>query len=226
MFQHQGMWLPDGEKHFPSWMDKNGELVDGRGTYQLKKWRACLPWIKSVRVAVDVGAHVGFWSIRMCEKFEFVHCFEPMEPMRACLFENMKWHNNFCVHPKALGERGGLVFMNYDPADSGNTHIGRACAMNDDDPSSVEVCPLDELALERVDFIKVDTEGSEAAVLKGAAETLRRWKPCVIVEQKQRKMAVNYGTSGTPAVDVLREMGAVLRQEIGGDYILSWPDAA
>ena len=42
MFQFQGMWLPDGEKHFPEWMRANGELVDGRGTYPMKKIRAAL----------------------------------------------------------------------------------------------------------------------------------------------------------------------------------------
>ena len=31
MFQHQGIWLPDGEKHFPEWMTRNGEIVNGKG---------------------------------------------------------------------------------------------------------------------------------------------------------------------------------------------------
>jgi len=215
MFEHQGIWLPDGEKHFPQWMDKNGELVDGKGTYQLKKWRACLPWIRNWRNAVDVGSHVGLWTMRMVKWFEFVYCFEPMLEFSACALENLKWSNNFAIHPVVLGAEAGTAAMDYRPEDSGNTHAipGTGYAMK----------TLDSFCLENVDFIKIDCEGGEQAVLRGGLETLERCRPCVIVEQKQHKMAANYGTSGTPAVDLLRGIGAVLRQEIGGDFILSWP---
>jgi hypothetical protein len=44
----------------------------------------------------------------------------------------------------------------------------------------------------------------------------------VIVEQKQHKLGPNFRIKGTPAVDMLRAMGAKLRKELGGDYICSW----
>lgn len=213
MFQFQGIWLPDGEAHFPSWMQKNGEIVEGRGTYQIKKWRACLPWIKSRRVAIDVGAHVGFWSIQMAKRFQQVHAFEPMQVFRDCFRANIK-DGSVYLYSNALGATTGFVAMNYDPADSGNTHVAPG--------NEVMIRLLDEFAFNDVGFIKIDCEGYEAEVIKGAEETLMRCRPCVIVEQKQHKMTKNYGTSGTPAVDLLRGMGAVLRKELGGDYILSW----
>lgn len=226
MFQHQGVWLPDGEAHFPGWMDKHGEIVDGRGTYQLKKWRACLPWIKDFRVAVDVGAHVGFWAHQMAQKFELVHCFEPVSEFRYCLFENMKWAANFVVHPEALGAKPGRVVMK-TPAldggiDSGGTHVERAAAVNDEDPAVVEMRALDSYGFEKLDFLKLDCEGYEEQVLLGATMTLHRWKPCVIVEQKPHKLKPNFGIDGTPACDLLRRMGAKQRAVISGDYIFSW----
>jgi hypothetical protein len=81
---------------------------------------------------------------------------------------------------------------------------------------------LDEFDLQDVDFIKIDTEGHELFVLKGARDTLERCKPCVMVEQKPGK-AQQFGLPQTAAVDYLRELGAVLRGELSGDYILSWP---
>ena len=222
MFQHQNIWLPDGEKHFQEWMTKNGEEVDGKGTYQIKKWRACEPWIKQWRVAVDIGSHVGLWTMQMVKRFQFVHCFEPMEQFRACFFENMKWANNFALHPVALGAKGGMCFMGYDPADSGNTHVFRMAAVNDDDQAAVKMETLDEHRVGAVDFIKVDVEGFEDRILYGAENTLKLWRPCVIVEQKQHKMAKNFGESGRPACAFLEKLGAKLRQEISGDYIYSW----
>jgi FkbM family methyltransferase len=224
-------------------MDKNGELVDGRGTYQLKKWHACLPWIKNWRTAVDVGAHVGFWSMQMAKRFKNVFAYEPMREYRDCFLRNVDpedWEARAIVEgwgcggrdcnvelfPYALGAGRGRVKMVVPRLDggldTGGTHVGT-------EGEEVELRRLDDEFLhvpDAVDFIKIDCEGYEAEVVRGAEGLIRAARPCVIVEQKQHKMAANYGTSGTPAVDLLREMGAVLRHEIGGDYILSWPDAA
>jgi len=214
MFQFQEIWLPDGEKHFPQWMEKNGELVDGKGTYQLKKWMACQPWIKQFRNAIDVGSHVGLWAMQMVKKFEFVYCFEPMPEFTECALENLKWAHNFAIDPVALGPQAGFVGMDYRPEDSGNTHVvaGEGFRMK----------ALDSYEFENVDFIKIDCEGSEHDVISGARETLLRCKPCVIVEQKQHKLKANYGITGTPAVAMLMTLGAEVSQKISGDFILTW----
>ena len=230
MFQFQNIWLPDGEKHFPEWMARNGELVDGRGTYQIRKWRACLPWIKQWREAVDVGAHVGLWSMQMKKQFETVHAFEPVEAFQACLERNagpvdhdqdvrgMSDTRPVVLYPYALGAAPGSVSMTIPPLgeglDTGGTHVGGV--------GDIAMFTLDSFDLEQVDFIKIDCEGYEHHVLEGARETLLRCKPCVIVEQKPHKLGPNFGITGTPAVDLLRGMGAVLRREMGGDYIMSF----
>src|SRR5688500_14433533 len=110
MFKHQGIWLPDGEQHFPEWMSRHGELVDGKGTYQIRKWRACLPWIRQWRVAVDVGAHVGLWSMHMVRQFRHVHAFEPMAPFRVCFARNVQ-AENVLLYPIALAEQAAAVVM-------------------------------------------------------------------------------------------------------------------
>jgi FkbM family methyltransferase len=213
LFQHQGIWLPDGEKHFPEWMDKNGELVDGKGTYQIKKWRACFPHIKEWRTAVDVGAHVGLWSMHLVKRFACVIAFEPMVPFRAC-FERNVGAENVTLLRNPLGAREANVGMHYDPADSGGTHVAPG--------GDMKMRRLDSFQLEAVDFLKIDCEGYELEVLKGAQETLERCRPCVIVEQKAHKLGPNFGIRGTPAVDFLIHLGARQRAVLSGDYILSW----
>lgn len=239
MFQHQGIWLPDGEKHFPQWMDAAGELVEDnfgikRGTYQIKKWRACLPFIKErgaamsrrgeKQTAVDVGAHVGFWSRAMLYYFYYLHAFEPMSVFRECWLKNMESHYCYDVpdrsettlHACALGATNGRVSMSYLPADSGNTHVAEGKG------GDTDICTLDSFELLQLDFIKIDCEGYEHHVVMGARDTLLRCKPCVIVEQKQHKMAQNYpGQSGTPAVDLLKSIGYKVRAVLSGDYILT-----
>lgn len=212
MFEHQGIWLPDGEKHFPEWMDRNGERVDGFGTYQIRKFRTAMRLVENWRTAVDVGAHVGLWSMQMAKKFAVVHAFEPVAAFRECWVRNVQV-GKAMMHPVALGEQAGTVSMKYDPADSGGTHV---CG-----PGDVAMVKLDDMRLRDVDFVKIDCEGYEHKVIAGALETLRAFKPCVIVEQKPHKLGPNFGIKGTPAVDLLQSIGYQVRSVLSGDYILT-----
>lgn len=215
MFEFQHIWLPDGEKHFPEWMAKSGEMVDGRGTYQIKKWRACLPWIKNWRTAVDVGGHVGLWSMQMAKRFREVHAFEPVPSFRECFTVNVSIPSpHVFLYGNALGAKDGTVAMKVDQADTGGTHViaGEGTALR----------TLDSFDFQDVDFCKLDCEGYEDKVIEGARATLLRWLPCVIVEQKPHKLLPNYGIKGTPAVQLLLEMGAKQRALISGDHIMSW----
>lgn len=224
MFQHQGVWLPDGEKHFPEWMDRNGEIVEGKGTYQIKKFREAMKQCKDFRFAIDVGAHVGFWSMQMRKKFLLIYAFEPVPQMRECLYANCpgrSGESDVIVFPLALGSKSDRLGIVYDPADSGGTHIKGA--------GNVDVRRLDDFNLPNpdsglvLDFVKIDCEGFEHHVVEGARETLLRYKPCVIVEQKPHKLGLNYGLEGKPAVVLLETLGAKVMKEIGGDYIMAWP---
>lgn len=223
MVEHQKIWLPDGEKHFPAWMDLNGELVDGKGTYQIKKFREAMKHCKRFRVAVDVGAHVGLWSIHLAKRFSVLHAFEPVAAFRECFAANV-WNPlpaDCATHlyECALGATGGRVAMTI-PAlngglDTGGTHVG-----GDGD---IEMRALDSFCFQDVDFVKVDCEGYEHHVIEGARETLMKWKPTVIVEQKPHKLGPNFGIEGTPAVDLLKDMGAEVKAVLSGDYIMGWP---
>lgn len=215
MFQHQQIWLPDGERHFPEWMDKNGELVDGKGTYQLKKIRETLKACKSFRRAVDVGAHVGLWSMQLAKRFAFVDAFEPMKEFRECWEMNVlpsRRPEQLTLHPVALGDAYTSVAMQYDPHDSGNTHVVG--------PGSVPMQPLDYYQFPDVDLLKVDCEGYEHKVISGAFATVTRCWPTIIVEQKAKFLKAHYGLDGTPAVDLLRGWGYRTHAILSGDYIM------
>lgn len=237
MFQHQGIWLPDGEKHFPKWMSENGEIVDGKGTYQIRKLRAALEHCRQFRMAVDVGAHVGLWSMQLVKRFGHVHAFEPVRTFRECFCENLRlpyaqrpdvdytkpipdvllYPVACTLHTCALASEEGRCDMNYDPADSGGTHVSLE---GDGDAGEVELRTLDSFKLEDVDFLKIDCEGYEHHVIEGGRETIQRCKPTIIVEQKPHKLGPNFGIKGTPAVDLLKSWGYKVVRELSGDFIL------
>jgi hypothetical protein len=239
--QHQGIWLPDHEQHLIEWMNKSGEIVDGRGTYQIKKLRAALEHVRNWRVAVDVGAHVGFWSMHLAKKFAVVHAFEPMMEHRQCWTANERECGlvaHMCdgqdeervlaelyasghlkgpvLHGCALGAEPGRVSLTVPPGSSGGTHVNGA--------GEIEVRTLDSFRLNDVDFLKIDCEGYELQVLQGAVETLERCRPTIIVEQKAHTPGgqKHLAAGGKPAVDFVLGLGAKLRREISGDFILAF----
>ena len=84
---------------------------------------------------------------------------------------------------------------------------------------------LDDYALDDVDLIKIDVEGYEFFVIQGGEATITRNRPVMIVEQKPQHGG-KYGLTDTQAVDHLVKMGATVKEEIVGDFILVWPDAS
>ena len=223
MFKHQEIWLPDGERHFPEWMDRNGELVDGKGTYQIKKLRAALGHCRQFRSAIDVGGHVGLWAMQLAKRFQQVHAFEPVPAFRECFMKNAGSMPNVSVHACALGAKPGRVSMTIPPLagglDTGGTHVG-----GDGD---VPMYRLDDMVAEgyekyvHIDFVKIDCEGYEHHVIEGGRQTIQRCRPCIIVEQKPHKLGPNFGIKGTPAVDLLKSWGYQVRREISGDFIMT-----
>lgn len=214
MFFENGWWFPDGESHLTAWIanPKNQVTLNGRLAYQGKKQVAAMSLCKSFRTAVDVGAHIGLWSFNLAHRFGVVHGFEPIQAHRECFAKNVDLPNVH-LHPFALGERDGTVGMYTAPTSSGDSYVRGE--------GDIPMRRLDDFDLEDVDFIKLDCEGYELFALLGAEEILKRWEPVVCVEQKPGK-AQQFGLQQTEAVAYLQKLGARLRMEISGDYLLSW----
>ena len=67
----------------------------------------------------------------------------------------------------------------------------------------MEVVPLDEAALDRVDFMKIDVEGMEEAVIRGGKQTVKRCRPVVYME-------INRDHARPHPGELMRSLGYVL----------------
>jgi FkbM family methyltransferase len=215
-------WFPDHEEHLQEWLATVGDRQHGRLIYQGHKYRAAMGYVRpEPRRAIDVGAHVGLWSFQMAWDFGVVEAFEPMLEHRECWARNMshetEWHVGLWQY--ALGAEPGTVHVRTRTANSsGDTGVEP-----DGEGLAVEQRTLDSFGFDDVDLIKIDCEGYELFVCQGARETLLRCRPVVIVEQKPETGGPErYGIGETDAVTFLESLGAVRREGIQGDYILSW----
>ena len=249
--KYQGIWFPEKEIHFVEMVDKV-PLVNGKGVYQYHKYRDCLKRFKQRRRVIDIGAHIGFWSMHMRKDFQQVESFEPVPLHRYCFLANVFEeepgahgtsfleaiiHDENCnLYPYALAEKEKTVSIcTPNPEETGDTWVrdegldlDRVNKYKDWDSvtdenvaENVPAYPLDSFNFENVDMIKIDCEGYEFFILQGAKETLLKWKPLVIVEQKPT-LALKYHLEETQAVTYLKSLGAKFRRNMSNDFIMSW----
>jgi len=208
-----GWLLPKTDRHFPQYL-ASAPKVEGRRMYQPQHIQATLEICRARRLAVDVGAHVGFWSYYLALAFQSVHAFEPADLLAFCFERNVR-AKNVVLHRVALGEEEASVRIETVADNTGATHVVPAAQ------GSVRMRRLDDYKLENVDLLKVDVEGYERHVLAGARETLGRCKPVVIVEQKD--FASRYGEERFAAADLLRSLGDEQLGQVVQDLIFGWP---
>lgn len=217
MKQHQGVWFPDHEQHLLDWMTKNGEIVGGRGTYQIKKLRAAVAHCRSFRTAVDVGAHIGLWSMQLLLHFRYVHAFEPLAEHCACWQLNMGGMSSgrdLYLHQCALGDHEGAVWIETLPTSSGDSRVAVGVEGN------IPLRMLDSFDIPDVDFIKLDCEGYELFALKGGAQTIARDLPVICVEQKPGR-AQRFGLPELGAVEwLIKQFGYKCVEKMSGDYVM------
>lgn len=198
-----GIWLPDHEKHLLT-------FADGPGwTYQKKKLDAALEFCKKRTQAVDIGGHCGLWSMNLVKEFKEVFAFEPRPEHRECFNKNVS--GNVVLYPYGLGSKPMRANIHHTEGSSGDSWV--------EPGDSVEIKTLDGFNLEP-DFIKIDTEGFEYFIVQGGENTIKKYKPTMIVEQKPGK-AKTFGLKDTEAVELLKSWGYKLEKEISGDFILT-----
>jgi len=221
VIQHKGIWLPDNEEHLVMMLDKM-PMVNGRGAYQYKKYLCVMAWVNERRTVIDVGAHVGLWSMHFVKEFNQLEAFEPCVEHRRCFIQNMEDQivgDNWFLHSAACGDRMGSVRMKTDSTSSGDTYPNPD--ESNEEGEKVLLVRIDDFDFQGVNLIKLDCEGYELLALQGAEATIKRCHPTIIVEQKPQK-AQKFGLKETQAVTYLEGLGMRCARVLSGDYIMVW----
>jgi FkbM family methyltransferase len=172
----RGMKRKGGLGWIPDW------VVKEETTPESKFWESA-----PLRGAVvyDIGAFHGILTLWFAPQAQQVVSYEPVTQNRARLLENITLNGikNVTVRDVALGAGAGTATMRFDPLMPGGSKV----VVQENAPdANVRVTTLDqdieELRLPAPTFIKIDVEGFELDVLRGAEQTLAREQPAVFVE--------------------------------------------
>lgn len=139
---------------------------------------------------VDVGAHWGLYTLVAAEHVDRVIAFEPVAANRQLLERNVALARlkNVDVRSEAITDQiGRVAFYAYEGSSWGLSMMGGLLRNDAMRPVDVPTTTVDALRL-RPDLMKIDVEGAEAAVIRGATETLSNRRPRIFLEVHRERL--------------------------------------
>jgi FkbM family methyltransferase len=163
--------------------------------------QTALSFVRGRDTAIDIGAHIGLCTVELMRHFGHVEAFEPVGENFRCLLANTAFDpTDVRCHSVALGSGYGTRMATQHGDNSGCWNLRPGY--------DIEIVPLDCFMSElvNVDFIKIDVEGMEGAVVLGAAKLIDRDRPAVLFEDNGLGPEL-YGREWVDPKAVLTQMG-------------------
>ena len=201
------------------------DVVDMRmlatGFWNREVWDWVAAHLSPGATFIDVGAHIGTFTIRAAKivgPAGRVVAVEPNPITAQMLRDNVaasNWTRVVHVREAACAENPGrMTLFAGSEMNSGVASLSRTNVVDHGSDGrvsfDVEVLPLDHIVenggLSRIDVIKIDTEGAETVVLRGARKSIRRFRPVIVLETLDSQL-VNMGSSTAELEALLRELG-------------------
>ena len=164
------------------------------------------------RVALDLGANQGDWTLSVlaanprCR----VHCFEPSPRTARMLREALAGRDGAVVHNVGVGEREAtLKFNEYGEGSVLSSFVSREGSVGILPERVIDVpvvsldAFLDQQNIAAVDYAKIDTEGYEMPILRGARASLE--------SRRIRCMQFEYGGAWLDSGESIRNAGQLLQ---------------
>ena len=178
-------------------------------------------------VAVDVGANIGYYTVRLSRlvgPHGQVHAFEPSKRYRDRLLDHLERNNcrNVQVSDFGLSDVVSEQVL-YGDDISASMHWaddGKPPTISEKIPLRTLDSYVDEMKLTQLDFIKVDIDGHEPKFIEGAAKTLQQFQPTILMEFSQINLVAAHSDVDVLA-NQLRSLGYSLHSETTGEPYLT-----
>lgn len=199
-------WMPTSDDHFERLINKRIKK-GGPPEYQDDVRDEAYKYVTDFNIAVDVGANVGLWAKPLSKKFNRVFAYEPLEQVYTCLERNVN-QSKVYINKFALGSTNNKVNMVYDHINTGGSYVSEVGT------GSIDIKRMDDLNLPKFGLLKIDCERHELEVLKGAMDTILKYKPIIVCEQQ--------ADTDECAGLFLKSFGAREITNVRKDYIFGW----
>jgi len=161
------------------------------GVYEPHTERILKKYLKPGSIFIDVGANIGYFTFKAACLGAKVYAFEPV----PAIYEHLKmvpiWNPNrsIIVENLALSGAEDIVTMMQEPAGGGSYIVKEKEVRTQKEgfkKIQVKVIDLDSYVarhgIRHIDLIKIDVEGYELEVLKGAKNSIEKFRPIIVCE--------------------------------------------
>ena len=197
-----GFWVPSNDVHIEQWRS-------GQPFTQNKCLNSFISWCESqnkkFRTALDIGAWCGTWAVAMSRYCKNIHAFEPDSTHFECLTRNVGPHVHIDPKMIAVGDNNDTVSLTKDDFTQARRIDGKG---------DIQLHTIDSFNFKNVDLIKIDVEGYEMRVLKGAEKTLNT---CQFLMIELNNNSKKYQSSNIEIEQYLSQTGFRILIDI-------WPD--
>jgi len=195
MYKMHNHWkFPEYEKRLLQVNEEGESTYTGLNTIL----KAGLPQVKKRDVMIDVGANVGLVTVPLASRFSKVYAFECIPETFECLQYNTRHLENVECLQFAVSDHTGFIEAARPVQDGVINSSGWATISSERiamweaegihaGKVKVNTLMLDDMDFESVDFIKIDVEQAEMAVIKGAFKTIMKHLPVIEFENKRRE---------------------------------------
>lgn len=175
----QGQWILD---------HGNASTVEAFNTYESIN--------KPNPIIFDIGANIGTYSTWLAKMYPQgkIYCFEPQRLVFQILCGNLALNNidNVYAYNYGLADSDNLIEIS-EPDYNKPDNFGSYSLIDNKMSSTQNKCKVNIYKLDNfvskynipyIDFLKIDCEGMDFAVLLGSVETIRKFKPIILIEYK------------------------------------------
>ncbi|MPM40137.1 hypothetical protein SDC9_86776 [bioreactor metagenome] len=151
--------------------------------YEPYETQLILRQTKKGNTIIDVGANIGYYTVLLADKVGRtgkVYAFEPDKINFEILEKNIEANHlkNVEIINAAVGSKAGKLKLHKSKENLGDHKLYG----NDKEIEEVKIIKLDEYIKEKVDLMKIDTQGWEPEVIGGAKNIINKNRPVIFLE--------------------------------------------
>jgi FkbM family methyltransferase len=176
-------------------------------------------YLKKDSVIIEVGANIGSHTLYFSSISRQVFAFEPQLFLFEQLCGNLAL--NYCrnVTPINMAVYDKRARFSFPEVDFYKPNSAGSLGVTEDDNGAVESCLIDDYDFPIVNFIKIDTQGSDLRVLKGAIKTIEKHQPLIVFEVEREDLLDKHETKESDFVDFFNQLGYALLKTEHSDYL-------
>ena len=176
MIEYRGIRTSEFDKTRWAWPESDSMLLDVFG--QVRDIHEILKHVGKRRTCIQAGGACGVWPLMFSRYFDNVHTFEPHPENFECLMDNCREGNVWALN-WALGNVCKSVGLKRHAEHADNAGTWYATPVG-----TFKMVTIDSMGLTDVDLIQLDLEGMELEALQGARDTIAKYLPTIVIEEK------------------------------------------